>query len=204
MTAVDGSSGSLLCFLDVDGPLNPYAAKPHRRPAGYTTHRVMPPSWELRQTHKPPGRRKPLRVWLNPDHGPALLALADRYTLIWATTWRDEANDFISPVLGLPILPYIDFSDAAEARSRPDGLHWKTEPLVAYANGKAFAWADDEITSQDQAYVASHHAGPALLRRVDPQIGLLDGDFAALKAFAAVAGAAAGTGDQEMPPSLTA
>ncbi|MEU6365910.1 hypothetical protein ABZ876_09170 [Streptomyces sp. NPDC046931] len=29
-----------LLFLDVDGPLNPWAAQPERRPAGYTTIRV--------------------------------------------------------------------------------------------------------------------------------------------------------------------
>ncbi|MDQ0932254.1 hypothetical protein QFZ49_002184 [Streptomyces turgidiscabies] len=29
-----------LLFLDVDGPLNPYAAKPEKRPDGYTTLRV--------------------------------------------------------------------------------------------------------------------------------------------------------------------
>lgn len=29
-----------LLFLDVDGPLNPYAAKPEKRPEGYTTLRV--------------------------------------------------------------------------------------------------------------------------------------------------------------------
>lgn len=37
-------------FLDVDGPLNPYAAKLHRRPPGYATHRMKPPSL---QNHYP-------------------------------------------------------------------------------------------------------------------------------------------------------
>jgi hypothetical protein len=32
-----------LLFLDVDGPLNPYAAQPERRPEGYTTIRVPAP-----------------------------------------------------------------------------------------------------------------------------------------------------------------
>lgn len=48
-----------ILYLDVDGPLNPYAAKPHRRPEGYSTHRMLPDSWRAR------GYRKPLRVWLN-------------------------------------------------------------------------------------------------------------------------------------------
>lgn len=56
-----------ILFLDVDGPLNPYAAKPHRRPEGYQTFRFHAgtPEW---------GKRG-LRVWLNPSHGPQLLAL---------------------------------------------------------------------------------------------------------------------------------
>lgn len=33
-------------LVDVDGPLNPYAAKPSQRPDGYETHRLMTPSWE--------------------------------------------------------------------------------------------------------------------------------------------------------------
>ncbi len=33
-------------LLDVDGPLNPYAAQPQRRPAGYGTHRLLTPRWE--------------------------------------------------------------------------------------------------------------------------------------------------------------
>lgn len=181
---MNSSTAGPLCFLDVDGPLNPYAAKPHRRPAGYTTHRMMPPSWEARQAHKPVARRKPLRVWLNPGHGPALLALADRFTLVWATTWMGEANSFIGPALGLPALPYVDFGDAADAQARHGGLHWKTKPLVAYAAGQAFAWVDDELTDQDRAYVAAHHPGSALVHPVDPRLGLLKDDFAALAAFA--------------------
>jgi hypothetical protein len=34
-----------MLLIDVDGPLNPYAAKPTRRPHGYTTHRLSPPTW---------------------------------------------------------------------------------------------------------------------------------------------------------------
>ncbi len=111
-----------LLFLDVDGPLNPYAAKPERRPEGCTTIRVAVPL----------GR--PLRVWLNPSHGPALLALG--FELCWATTWTAEANRWIGPVLGLPELPYVDFDRGLPAERRT-GIHWKTEAIVAYAGGTA-------------------------------------------------------------------
>ncbi|MBK6018132.1 hypothetical protein [Streptomyces sp. MBT53] len=159
-----------LLFLDVDGPLNPYAAQPERRPEGYTTIRA----------NVRPG--PPLRVWLNPAHGPALLGLG--YDLCWATTWMAAANRWIAPVVGLPELPYVDFGDALFAE-RPDGVHWKTEAIVAYAEGRPFAWVDDEQGAPDGDFVTAHHSGPALLHHVNPRLGLREGDFAALAEFAA-------------------
>ncbi|ONK13131.1 hypothetical protein STBA_38930 [Streptomyces sp. MP131-18] len=129
-----------LLYLDVDGPLNPYAAKPERRPEGYTTHRVRPESWIAQHPGKPRVYIKPLRIWLNPSHGRQLLQLAEVYDLIWATTWGDEANTFISPVLGLPELPVVDWPTMHDAG--PDGTFWKTRHLVAHAalpTARAFA-----------------------------------------------------------------
>lgn len=159
-----------LLFLDVDGPLNPYAAQPERRPEGYTTIRV------------PLDTRRPLRVWLNPDHGPALLRLG--YDLCWATSWMAEANIWIAPVVGLPELPYVDFGRGLFAE-RADGVHWKTEAIVEYAGGRPFAWVDDEQSAADIRYVRDRHPGPALLRHVNPRLGLREPDFAALRRFAA-------------------
>ncbi|MFE0508638.1 hypothetical protein [Streptomyces sp. NPDC058964] len=159
-----------LLFLDVDGPLNPYAAQPERCPEGYTTIGAA-----LR-----PGR--PLRLWLNPGHGPALLRLG--YDLCWATTWMDAANRWIAPVVGLPELPYVDFG-AGLLAWRPDEVHWKTEAIVAHAAGRPFAWVDDEQSPADTAYVETHHPGPALLHHVNPRIGLREPDFTALAEFAA-------------------
>jgi hypothetical protein len=158
-----------LLFLDVDGPLNPYAAQPERRPEGYTTIRVA----------LTPGR--PLRVWLHPDHGRRLLDLG--YELCWATTWMDAANRWIAPVIGLPELPYVDFAGGLFAE-RPDGVHWKTEAIVAYAAGRPFAWVDDEQSPADDAYVAARHPTPALLHYVSPRLGLRENDFTALAEFA--------------------
>ncbi|MEU5977780.1 hypothetical protein [Streptomyces sp. NPDC047315] len=180
-----------LLFLDVDGPLNPYAAKPERRPEGYTTLRV--PRGEV--TSADPGsltaRRRTLRVWLNPEHGPALLALD--YELCWATTWMAEANRWIAPVLGLPELPFVPFGDAL-FQERPDGVHWKTETLVRHADGRPFAWVDDEQSDRDHAYASAHHRGPALLHHVNPRIGLREGDFKTLADFARSSGARPATG----------
>ncbi len=167
-----------LLFLDVDGPLNPYAAKPSRRPEGYLTHRMALASL---QGFDLMGRRiKPLRVWLRADHGPRLLALP--YDLVWATTWTAEANEWIAPVLGLPELPVVHWP-----QPRPDGrdgLHFKTRALVAWADGRDFAWVDDELTDTDTRWISAHHPGRALPYRVDPRLGLRDDDFAALSAWA--------------------
>jgi hypothetical protein len=175
-----------LLFLDVDGPLNPYAAQPERRPDGYTTIRVpldgSAPGGTLRA-------RRVLRVWLNPEHGPALLGLG--YDLCWATTWMSDANRWISPVLGLPELPYVDFGDAL-LRERPDGVHWKTGTLVEYAGGRAFAWVDDEQSELDHEYVTAHHHGAGLLHHVNPRIGLREDDFRTLADFARRHGTAPG------------
>ena len=86
------SSHRPLLFLDVDGPLNPYAAKPQRRPEGYVTLRVPQETEPGIRLSRP----TPLRVWLAPAHGPALLALD--YDLCWATTWM---NQDVNPRIGL-------------------------------------------------------------------------------------------------------
>ncbi|MFJ9774693.1 HAD domain-containing protein [Kitasatospora sp. NPDC101157] len=175
-----------ILLLDVDGPLNPDAVKPHRRPEGYGTHRLMTPRWEAAERrrlawwgthHKSP---KPLRVWLNPGHGLALTALP--FDLVWATTWEEEANAFIAPVLGLPELPFITWS---QPRPEPEGgVFWKTPEIVAWVQGRPFAWVDDRITDADRAWVRARHGGPALLHHVDPKVGLTAGDFARLAEWA--------------------
>ena len=124
-----------------------------------------------------------LPVLLNPAHGAELLALTDRYTLVWATTWEDEANEWIGPHLGLPPLPYIDWP--TKHGSAPDGTLWKTQYVVEYAAGRPFAWVDDEITGRDRAWIARQGSGRSLLLQIDPRIGLEHTDFDALAQWAA-------------------
>lgn len=116
--------GRPLLFLDVDGPLNPYAAKRERRPEGYTTLRGPRGGGAPEENSERLFRRRPLRVWLSPEHGRDLLRLD--YELCLATTWMADANRWIAPVLGLPELSFVDFGDGL-FRERPDGVHWKTD-----------------------------------------------------------------------------
>ncbi|MFJ6841381.1 hypothetical protein ACIQRE_01780 [Streptomyces griseoluteus] len=173
-----------LLLLDVDGPLNPFAAPPHRRPLGYATHRLKPDTWTAQHPSVPERLVKPLRVWLSPDHGPRLLALP--FDIVWATTWEHDANGWIGWRIGLPRehdYPVIEFGD--QHVIRPDGTYFKTHTIVEYAAGRPFAWVDDQLTDVDRAYVAEHHRVPALLHWVDPAKGLTDTDFTTLTDWAA-------------------
>jgi len=120
-------------------------------------------------------------MWLNPEHGPALMALP--FELVWATTWEDEANTYLAPLLGLPELPFVAWSSPRPKLS--DGVFWKTPEVVSRAGERPFAWLDDEITGADRDWVAAHHPGPSILLRIDPSLGLLPEDFAVLKEWAA-------------------
>jgi len=155
-----------LLFLDVDGPLNPYLAKPSRRPEGYETHRVFAGASEW--------GKKGLRVWLNPAHGEQLLALP--FELAWGTTWEALANVHIGPVIGLPELPVVHFGLGEVA---------KIPALVRFAVGRPFAWVDDEIDDFDHTYATGEHPAPFLLHKVSPRVGLRDGDFCVLREWAA-------------------
>ncbi|WP_341273919.1 hypothetical protein [Krasilnikovia cinnamomea] len=90
-----------------------------------------------------------------------------------------EANEVISPRLGLPELPVVDFPDAEDQLER--GLHWKTMFLTRWAAGSPFVWIDDETTDADQRRVMDNHPGRALVHRVDPTAGLTDTDFSPIR-----------------------
>ncbi|AYF76252.1 hypothetical protein D7D52_23200 [Nocardia yunnanensis] len=118
----------------------------------------------------------------NPPPGRADPALGPRLShlpceLVWATTWMHEANRSLSPALGLPELAVVEWPDQDDHRIDDwFGLHWKTRTIVEWANGRPFAWVDDEIRDEDREWVAQHSRA-ALLHRVDPRIGLQESDF---------------------------
>nr|WP_238355797.1 HAD domain-containing protein [Kribbella sandramycini] len=155
-------------FLDVDGPLIPFGAA-----TPYPTYRTADGS-------------NPLLARIDPAHGERLSTLG--CDLVWATTWMDDANEAISPLLGLPTLPVVTWPDAPDI----PGLHWKTPGLIAWAAGRQFIWLDDEITVADRSFVVTHHPAPALLHRVDPRTGLTAADCMKLQEWLVQAGRSAG------------
>ncbi|MFJ8465260.1 HAD domain-containing protein [Streptomyces swartbergensis] len=154
-----------LLFLDVDGPLIPFGSSsghPRSAAAGASA---------------PVDQGNPLLRRLDPGLGTRLMALGCH--LVWASTWMEEANEVVAPRIGLPKLPVLEWPDDV-AGGVPRGLHWKTRPLVEWADGRPFIWVDDEISAMDRQWVAVSHPGPSLLHRVDPAEGLEDADFSAL------------------------
>ncbi|MFF5109211.1 HAD domain-containing protein [Streptosporangium sp. NPDC000509] len=150
-----------LLFLDVDGPLLPFGEDPQRAP------RATAPDSGLARLTSETGRR--------------LAALPCE--LVWATTWEDAANAEIAPRVGLPRLPVVSWPESTGRHEREDqwfGLCWKTRTLVEWADGRPFAWVDDEITDADREWVSRHHGGRALLYRVESYRGLTGEDFAAI------------------------
>lgn len=163
-----------LLLMDVDGPMNPFRADwfVQRAPAeGYEFHNLAP--WGF-QTY---------RVALNPEHGRRLLELAPTYDLAWASTWEEEANRLISPILGLPSdLPVVSLPRPGVWMSR---RCWKAEPIVEWVGDRPFAWFDDEINWPTRLWLKNQDGlGRNLALRVPAEVGLTDTDFDVLRAFA--------------------
>ena len=137
-----------LLLLDVDGVLNPFAAL--TCPAGYDEHPFFP-------------GEEPVRLCR--DHGEWLVELAERFELVWATGWGDNANTYLAPVLGLPRLPVIRFPDM------PFEPRAKVPPIAAYTGSRPAVWLDDIVTPEAREWAARRSA-PTLLIEIDPAEGL--------------------------------
>lgn len=165
-----------LLFIDVDGVLNPFAAKHGFMPAGYVQHHLRPPSWLDQHPHMHRDDVPDLSVWLHPDHGEELTDLP--YELVWATTWEHDANLYVSPRIGLPELPVVTWSN--QHGYGPEGTYFKTVDIVRRAAGRPFVWLDDQLDDADRDFVERYHHGAAWLYDVDPAEGLGLDDFEAL------------------------
>ncbi|MFJ4675087.1 MULTISPECIES: HAD domain-containing protein [unclassified Kitasatospora] len=148
--------GKPLLYLDVDGVLNPVFPSPDD---DFDAHTLLGYS-----------------VLLSPRHGDWLRELADRYELVWATTWEERANEHIAPLLGLPELPVVVFSGYVPQPGDPrvplmelfSAAKWA--PILRHAQGRPFAWVDDCIPPR--LVRRSVLRADRLLLPVDPAQGL--------------------------------
>ncbi|MDH6576106.1 HAD domain-containing protein [Kitasatospora sp. MAP5-34] len=123
-----------LLFLDIDGVLNPVDPCPE---SDFDVHTLLG-----------------FRVLLSGRHGDWARELAEVYELCWATTWEDDANTRIAPLLGLPPLPVVRFAGYRPQPGDPRiplvelfaAAKWA--PLLRHADGRPFAWLDDVLPSR--------------------------------------------------------
>lgn len=138
-----------LLLVDVDGVLNPWG---HRSlPPGFREHRLFPDEDEP--------------VHLNTEHGNWMRELADSFDLVWATSWGDDANRLLAPLLGMDELPYVPMP------ATPFPAEAKVPVIAAYVGRRPAAWLDDVIVRE--AYVwAEARGAPTLLIEVDHTTGM--------------------------------
>lgn len=134
-----GVTSRPLILLDIDGVVNPF-----RRPG---------PAWNA---HKCMCNGITWNLWLNPAHGPKLLALAEETgaELVWATTWEHDANRSVGPLIGLPELPVIEVSQGKAPR--PPGCCWKSVAVAEHVNRRPFVWFDDDLSKRDRRWLEAH------------------------------------------------
>lgn len=209
-----------LLLVDVDGPLNPTTLRVRKgddEGAAFVMHHMRPRGYEelspeefARQMAERRAQRMsglhtagkpgdPLPVLISTLHAAEFARLREHFDVVWATTWLDEANRFLSPLLGLPgDLPWVPFTAEELAnKNRPQlgrrNGSWKT-PIIArwldeHHPGRGWAWVDDEVNQRDRTWFRDHHyalreAVPHLVLRVEDHRGLRSDDFARLRDFA--------------------
>jgi len=98
------------------------------------------------------------------------------FDVVWATTWEHKANEAISPLLGLPRLPVVEFGTSRS------GDTWKLAKVAERAGDRPLAWVDDELFADARAW-AEQREPATLLLRPSSSVGLTDEHFAELQAF---------------------
>lgn len=99
-----------MLLLDIDGVLNPYGGE--HPPPGYADHHVFP-------------GEEPIRV--NPLHGVWIAEAREVLHVAWASSWNDDANTLLAPLLKVAPLPVVSMP------SPPFDASAKVPAIAAYA-----------------------------------------------------------------------
>lgn len=169
-------------LLDVDGVINVYTGPP------------VTPCFEVERHFATDHHGHTYELWIRPDTPSWIGELAERFEIVWCTTWRN-ANQAIAPLLRLPpaqrqVWFPAQWTDVPFwfCRKTPFVRRWAADQGI-----QRLAWIDDEITELDAEALAEpwlpgrkpakrweHHiagspAIPAqdqLLITTDPTVGL--------------------------------
>lgn len=157
-----------LLFLDVDGVLNPFAA------------RVTSDRFRYHYITVSDGRT--LMVSLSEQHGIWLRDLLSDFDIVWATTWGEQANEQVGPRIGLPVLPVVEPISIGLYRTT------KRPPIIAFAGTRPLIWIDDKFNQTDWQWARSRRGGrggvPTLLIAVDPAKGMTETHVEQMRRFA--------------------
>ena len=143
-------------FLDVDGVINSITHLYNREDTVFSENTVPYPA-------------NGYTVWI-PDYMKSLVQAMEKSTnLYWLTTWRENANEFISPILG--ISQDIPVIDDGSAKRHVDWKFPASLPLAKelHAEGQKIYWVEDfrNITERSHetylTYVDTDARGEAVL-----------------------------------------
>jgi hypothetical protein len=152
-------------FCDVDGVLIPFPGPGDSIPATHLVH------WA-----RFAGEPEPVRIWLNPEHGPQLMQLVSDAGLepTWCSSWRTDAAPEIGRRLGLAHWPSVNLPTPPTDSSHQNGHLWKLNHVAAHAGDNPLAWIDDDFTPADHVWAVARNASgiPTLLIEPNPHAGL--------------------------------
>lgn len=155
--------GKPILLIDIDGVISLWGFPPNDRPAG-AFHNV-----------------EGIMHFLSSAAAIHLLALRERFDLVWCSGWEEKAEEHLPRLLALPRgLPFLSFE---RNPGRANG-HWKLAAVDAYAGPRRpLAWIDDAHDDACRAW-AQRRGAPTLLVATDPATGLTAAHADALNAWA--------------------
>jgi hypothetical protein len=173
-----------LLLVDIDGVLSLFGARGPGVELS-TKHTRVP---DARYTHAPIEGTfhtiDGIPHFLSATAAAHLLALSNKFELVWASGWEEKAEEYLPRLLGLPReLPFIAFSQRTPVGQRTTHAHWKLEAISAYVGERPLAWIDDAFNPACHEWARGRGAA-TLLVSTAPERGLTAQEAQTLLAWA--------------------